>query len=84
VSEELKLKLRNLSKGETDDTTLRKIFHLFDVGKRGYLSVDELQAMMKRLEIPVEEKYLANLFHILDQNNSGNIEYEEFTYFIRN
>ena len=61
---------------------LRKIFNHFDTNKSGTLTLDELQAMVAQLKLTCERKYLIGVFKILDTNNSGAIEFEEFVNYI--
>jgi len=79
----VRLKLQNYTKTQ-DEYMLRKIFKDFDTNKSGYLTVDELQAMLFKLGIAVERKYLMALFKRFDTNKSGTIEFEEFCIFLTN
>ena len=79
----LRMKLQNLSKTQ-DEFMLRKIFKDFDANKTGNLTIDELLAIMYKLGIAVERKYLLALFKRFDTNKSGTIEFEEFCTFITN
>ena len=56
----------------------------FDLNKSGFLTLDELHAMMIRLEAPVHENYLAAVFAYIDKNKSGYIEFHEFSNLIVN
>jgi len=80
----LRFKLIQLSKGSQDEYLLRKIFKEFDMNKNGFMTIDELNAMMIRLEIPIHGSHLASVFQVIDRNRSGYIEFEEFAYFIVN
>lgn len=79
----VRLKLQNSAKTQ-DEYMLRTIFKDFDSSKNGCLTVDELQAMMFKLGIAVERKYLLALFKRFDLNKSGTIEFEEFCSFLTN
>ena len=50
---------------------LRNIFREFDANGNGVLSSDELQALLVRLQISVERKYLSALLKKFDNNNNG-------------
>ena len=63
---------------------LRNIFREFDANGNGVLSSDELQALLVRLQISVERKYLSALLKKFDNNNNGVIEFEEFVNFVIN
>ncbi len=40
--------------------------------------------MIAKLKISVERKFVYPFFKIIDKNNSGGIEYDEFEYYIIN
>ncbi len=58
------------------------MFDNFDLKKSGFLTLGELAAMVKKLKIVINERWLSNVFAKLDFDNSGYIEYEEFLIFI--
>jgi len=78
----LRHKLLDFSKGQQDEYVLRAMFKEFDVNGNGTLSVDELGAMMARLQISVERKFLQALLNKFDRNGNGVIEFEEFNEFL--
>lgn len=80
----LRYKLIQLSKGSQDEYLLRKLFKEFDINKSGYLTLDDLSAMMVRLESPLNSNYLAAVFTFVDKNKSGYIEFEEFVNLVVN
>lgn len=63
---------------------LRNIFREFDANENGVLSADELQALLVRLQISVERKFLTALLNKFDRNGNGVIEFDEFVNFIIN
>lgn len=65
-----------------DEFLLRRLFDSFDINKSGCLNIDELYAMTIKLEIPIHKKYLHPLLKKFDRNNSGYVEFDEFSYFI--
>lgn len=73
-----------MTKGANEEFLLRKLFKEFDINKSGFLSLDEMQAMLIKLEIPVSKRYLNAVFSKLDRNRSGVIEFDEFVYYIVN
>jgi len=79
----MRLKLNNLSKTQ-DEYMLRKMFKDFDSSNSNSLTPDELLAMLYKLGISVERKYLMSLFKRFDSNKNGTIEFEEFCTFITN
>ena len=61
-----------------DPALYRKIFNDFDLSGTECLTIDEVTNMITKLRISVERKYIYPFFKIVDANNSGAIEYEEF------
>lgn len=80
----LRYKLIQRSNSSQDEFLLRKLFKEFDLNNSGYLTLDELQAMMIRLETPVNLNYLSAVFAYIDKNKSGHIEFDEFANFLVN
>ena len=69
-------------KARRDLTLLNKIFNDFDSSESGHLTIDEMTKMIAKLEISVERKFVYPFFKIIDVNNSGGIEYEEFEAYV--
>ena len=69
--------------GKTDENVLREIFKDYDLNGNGVLTIDEMEAMLVRMKISIERKYLSALFRLFDENKSGTIEFEEFLHFIQ-
>jgi len=42
------------------------------------LTIDEVTNLIAKLRISVERKYIYPFFKVVDANNSGGIEYDEF------
>ena len=61
---------------------LRKIFNDFDLNGKQSLTIDELTNMIIKLRISVERRYIYPFFKLIDVNNSGTLEYQEFEDFI--
>ena len=78
----VRLKLNTLSRKTQDEFFLRNIFREFNLSQSGYISLEELEAMLLKLTIIAEKKYLHALFQKFDQNHSGKIEFEEFCSFL--
>ena len=78
----LRFKLIQKSKGTNDEFLLTKLFNEYDENKSGFICPVELDCMLKKLELPVQEQYLQPLFARLDRNQSGRIEYDEFKRFV--
>ena len=77
---EVKSRLFELAR--RDPNLLRKIFNDFDHNQSGHLTLDEVTFMIAKLQISVERKFVYPFFKVIDQNNSGGIEYEEFEAYI--
>jgi Ca2+-binding EF-hand superfamily protein len=85
VSELVKLirqRLLTMSNQSSDEYILRKIFNYFDVNESGNITIDELAAMMAKLQLSVDRKYLNGIMKRLDADNNGAIEFNEFLNFI--
>ena len=61
---------------------LNKIFNDFDLNQSGHLTIDEITNLIAKLKISVERKFVYPFFKVVDANNSGGIEYEEFEQYI--
>jgi len=58
------------------------LFDDFDANANGVLTVDEIAALMASMQISRERKYLMAVLKTLDKNNSGALEYDEFSSFV--
>jgi len=74
----------DFSAGQTEELVLRNTFREFDLNGDGVLGSDELQALLVKLQISVERRYLSALLKKFDNNNNGVIEFEEFVNFLIN
>ncbi len=73
-----------MTTGTNEEFLMKKLFRDFDTNNSGFLTLDELYAMMIKLEIPIARKYLNALFSKFDTNKNGYIEYQEFANYILN
>jgi len=78
----MRQRLLDISNNSQEEYVLRKIFKDFDSNASGTITVDELAAMMAKLGISVERKYLMAMIKQLDVNKNGQLEYEEFANFL--
>ena len=62
----LRKKLLDFSKTSTDEYVLRQLFKDFDTNKSGTLTIDELIAMLAKLQIACERKHVSALFKKFD------------------
>ena len=79
---QIRLRLLEMSNSSTEEFVLRKIFNDFDTNASDTITIDELAAMIAGLKLSCERKYLYGIFKILDTNNSGGIEFEEFLNYV--
>ena len=84
LTKTMRAKLLDFSGGQTEEMVLRNTFREFDLNENGVLSSDELQALLVRLQMSVERKYLTALLNKFDRNGNGVIEFEEFSNFLIN
>ena len=84
LTKTMRAKLLDFSAGQTEEMVLRNTFREFDLNGNGVLAADELQALLVRLQISVERRYLTALLNKFDRNGNGVIEFEEFVNFIIN
>lgn len=61
---------------------IKKTFGDFDLNQSGHLTIDEVTNLIAKLKISVERKYVYPFFKVIDVDNSGGIEYEEFEAFV--
>lgn len=65
-----------------DPNLLRKVFNDFNTSQSNGLTIDEVTNLIARLQISVERKFVYPFFKVIDSNNSGVIEFEEFQQYI--
>lgn len=61
---------------------MREVFREFDRNSNGSLSKTELSALLNKINLNVDDKYLEALIKKLDANGNGQVEFEEFVHFI--
>jgi len=72
------VRVRLLELARNDPKLLKKIFSDFDLNQSGHLTIDEVTNMIAKLKISVERRYVYPFFKIIDNDNSGGVEYVEF------
>lgn len=78
----LRLKLRTMANGSSEEYVLRCIFKDFDINKNGSLTIEEFNLLLIKLAINVDRKYAMALFKRFDTNDNGSIDFEEFSSWI--
>lgn len=78
----LRQRLMVLSNNSDEEFQLRKIFNSFDTDRSGSISADDFAAMLAKLGISVERKYIEATLKKIDHKGQGVIEFDEFTNFI--
>ena len=65
-----------------DPNLLKKVFNDFHTNTAAGITIDEMTNAIARLQISVERKFVYPFFKVIDANNSGCIEFEEFQAYI--
>ena len=84
LTKTMRAKLLDFSGGQTEEMVLRNTFREFDLNENGVLTADELQALLVRLQMSVDRKFLTALLNKFDRNGNGVIEFDEFSNFLIN
>lgn len=50
--------------------------------QNNFLGHDELQKMLIKLDVPVEERFTAELLKKMDYNGNGRVDFDEFRNFL--
>ena len=74
----MRQRLITLANGSQEEFHLRNIFRRFDVDRSGNLSVHELAGLLSNLGVACNEPELIAAFKLIDLNNNGVIDFEEF------
>jgi len=61
---------------------MRNIFNKYDKDDSGYLSEGELQRFFKSMETYFTKSELNEAMYIIDTNNDGKVNFEEFIRFV--
>ena len=65
---------------ETDEIKVLKLcFNLFDVKKQDFLGADDLDDILRAMGFRPSKEELAEILQEIDEDGSGEIEFEEFT-----
>jgi len=76
--DELKIYQDFLSKIATEMGNVREAFMSIDIHREGYITKDELRAVLDNFSFKMNKHQFDAIVNLLDQNNDGKISYEEF------
>ncbi len=83
ITRTVRNRLRDLSTiMQTGEAVLRAIFREFDPMQTGNLTSAELQQMLVKLQIVVDQRYLDALLQRFDRRGDGVIEFEELVSYL--
>lgn len=67
-----------------EEALIKKVFNDFDINGSDSLTIDEITSMIAKLQVSVERKYVRPFFKVLDNDNSGGVEFAEFEAYLKN
>lgn len=74
--------LKSGNERHTEEFVLRELFREFARDGDGAVTVTELRAMLNKLNLNAEDKYLEAFINALDKNKAGHVEFEELRHVI--
>ena len=74
--------MKHGSSRHSEEFILRDCFRELDRNGDGGLGIDELRALLMRINLRTEEKYLKALLDKFDTNQNGKVEFEEFQRYV--
>jgi len=74
--------LKSGNERHTEEFILRELFREFARDGEGAVTVTELRAMLNKINLNAEDKFLEAFINVLDKNNNGHIEFEELRHVI--
>lgn len=78
----MRYKLIQKSHSQNEEYLLRKIYGDFDSHRSGTISLNELNAIFLKLDVPISKKHLQLFFDKFDTNKTGHAEFDEILNFI--
>jgi Ca2+-binding EF-hand superfamily protein len=78
---EVKNRVNQLARN--DPNLYQKIYNDFDLSGTNCLTIDEITNMIAKLKISVERKFIYPFFKVVDTNNSGAIEFDEWAAYLQ-
>ena len=74
--------LKSGNERHTEEFVLRELFREFARDGDGAVTVTEFRAMLNKINLNAEDKYLEAFIAFMDKNNKGHIEFEELKHII--
>lgn len=74
--------LKSGSQRHTEEFVLRELFREFARDGDGAVTTTELRAMLNKININTEERFLEAFIKACDKNNCGSVEFEELRFLI--
>jgi len=74
--------LKSGNERHTEEFVLRELFREFARDGEGAVTVTEFRAMLNKINLNAEDKYLEAFINYMDKNNKGHIEFEELKHII--
>ena len=74
--------LKSGNERHTEEFILRELFREFGRDGEGAVTVTEFRAMLNKINLNAEDKFLEAFIKALDKNQAGHIEFEELRHII--
>ncbi len=74
--------LKSGNERHTEEFILRELFREFGRDGEGAVTVTEFRAMLNKINLNAEDKFLEAFIKALDKNQAGHIEFEELRHVI--
>ena len=74
--------LKSGNERHTEEFILRELFREFGRDGEGAVTVTEFRAMLNKINLNAEDKFLEAFIKALDKNQAGHIEFEELNHVI--
>ena len=75
--------VENAGKNVSQEQEIKGVFALLDSDKDGKIDTEEIKAFNKQMGSPMTDEQIKDLISIYDKNNSGAMEFDEFTEFYK-
>ena len=65
------------------DQEIQGVFNLLDTDKNGKIDIQEIKVFFQQVGYPLNDSEVVQLVKMYDKNNSGVMEFDEFSNFYR-